>query len=47
MIPAANTDLLVAALPGARREIFAGGGHAFMAQEPVRLAGTVNAWLGQ
>jgi hypothetical protein len=28
-------------------EILAGGGHAFMAQEPVRLAGTVSAWLGR
>ncbi len=47
VIPAANTDLLAAALPGSRHEIFADGGHAFMAQEPLRLAGLVNAWLGR
>jgi pimeloyl-ACP methyl ester carboxylesterase len=47
VIPASNTGLLADALPGSGREIFAGGGHAFMAQEPVRLAGTVNAWLGR
>ena len=41
------TERLAEALPGSRREIFAGGGHAFMAQEPVRLATTVNAWLGR
>ena len=47
VIPAVNTERLAEALPGSRREIFAGGGHAFMAQEPVGLAATVNAWLGR
>lgn len=47
VIPAANTELLAEALPGSRREIFAGGGHAFMAQEPVRLAATIHAWLAR
>lgn len=47
VIPAVNSDLLAAALPGARRELFDGGGHAFMAQEPVKLAALINSWLGR
>jgi pimeloyl-ACP methyl ester carboxylesterase len=38
VIPAANTEPLAARWPGARVELFAGGGHAFMAQEPRRVA---------
>jgi pimeloyl-ACP methyl ester carboxylesterase len=38
VIPPANADALAARWPGARVERFAGGGHAFMAQEPRRLA---------
>ena len=45
MIPPANAELLADALPGSRLELFEGGGHAFMAQEPERLAGLVTAWL--
>lgn len=47
VIPAANARLLAAALPGSRLELFAGGGHAFMAQEPVRLASLVSEALGR
>ncbi len=43
----ANSRLLAAALPGARLELFAGGGHAFMAQEPARLASLVSEALGR
>jgi pimeloyl-ACP methyl ester carboxylesterase len=45
VIPFANTKLLAAALPGSRHEGFKGCGHAFMAQEPFRVAGMINAWL--
>lgn len=38
VIPAANAAALAARWPGARVELFAGGGHAFMAQEPQRVA---------
>jgi pimeloyl-ACP methyl ester carboxylesterase len=38
VIPAANVEPLAARWPGARVEVFEGGGHAFMAQEPQRLA---------
>jgi 3-oxoadipate enol-lactonase len=38
VIPPANADALAVRWPGARVERFAGGGHAFMAQEPTRLA---------
>lgn len=37
VIPSGNADALAARWPGARVERFAGCGHAFMAQEPVRL----------
>jgi 3-oxoadipate enol-lactonase len=38
VIPAANVEPLAARWPGATVEVFEGGGHAFMAQEPQRLA---------
>jgi pimeloyl-ACP methyl ester carboxylesterase len=38
VIPPANAAALAARWPGARVELFEGGGHAFMAQEPQRLA---------
>jgi pimeloyl-ACP methyl ester carboxylesterase len=41
VIPPANSGLLAAALAGARLERFGGGGHAFMAQEPQRLAALI------
>ncbi len=47
VIPAANTDLLAEVLAGSRREVFDGCGHAFMAQEPAKLADLINAWLGR
>ena len=45
VIPPANAQLLADALPGSRLALFDGGGHAFMAQEPKRLAGLITAWL--
>lgn len=47
VIPPENSALLARALPGAWVCPFAGGGHAFMAQEPDRLAATINAFLGR
>ena len=47
VIPAANARLLAAALPGASVELFDGGGHAFMAQEPERLASRIGDALGR
>jgi pimeloyl-ACP methyl ester carboxylesterase len=38
VIPPANADALAARWPSAQVERFDGGGHAFMAQEPLRLA---------
>jgi 3-oxoadipate enol-lactonase len=38
IIPPANADALAARWPGCRVELFAGCGHALMAQEPERLA---------
>ena len=47
VIPAANARLLAAALPAARLAVFDGGGHAFMAQEPERLAALIGEALGR
>jgi hypothetical protein len=33
--------------PGSRVERYAGGGHAFMAQEPARLAASIAALAGR
>lgn len=43
VIPAANAPLLAARWPGAAVQTFAGGGHAVMAQEPLRIAAAVRA----
>ena len=47
VIPPANGELLRARLADAWLAPFAGGGHAFMAQAPVRLAKLIGAFLGQ
>ena len=47
VIPFENSTLLANSLPGTRLEAFDGCGHAFMAQEPVRLAGLINKWNGR
>lgn len=44
VIPAANTAALAARWPAARVERFAGCGHAFMAQEPGRLADLIGGF---
>ena len=44
VIPPANAAALAARWPGARVELFGGGGHAFMAQEPLRLADLIAAF---
>jgi len=41
VIPPPNADALASHWPGSRMERFAGGGHAFMAQEPDRVAGLI------
>jgi pimeloyl-ACP methyl ester carboxylesterase len=46
VIPPENADRLAACWPGASVERFAGGGHAFMAQEPVRLARLIADFAG-
>ena len=38
VIPPENSDALAARWPACRVERFVGGGHAFMAQEPARVA---------
>ena len=45
VLPPANAAALGARWPGARVELFAGGGHAFMAQEPQRLAERIVSFL--
>jgi pimeloyl-ACP methyl ester carboxylesterase len=47
VIPAANVEPLAARWPGARVEVFDGGGHAFMAQEPRRLAELLTTFLAR
>jgi pimeloyl-ACP methyl ester carboxylesterase len=44
VIPPANAAALAARWPGASVELLPGCGHAFMAQEPVRLAGLVRSF---
>ncbi len=45
VIPPANTPILAAALGGAQMHRFPGGGHAFMAQEPQRLAAMIRIFI--
>jgi pimeloyl-ACP methyl ester carboxylesterase len=45
VIPPANTPALAARWPNAQTEVFDGGGHAFMAQEPERLAATIAEFM--
>jgi pimeloyl-ACP methyl ester carboxylesterase len=45
VIPAVNAERLAAAMPGARRHVLPGCGHALMAQEPDALTTLINAWL--
>lgn len=47
VIPVANAERLAGRWPGAQVELFAGGGHAFMAQEPQRLAELLIAFLSR
>ena len=47
VIPPANAEALGARWPGARAELFAGGGHAFMAQEPERLAELIRGFAAR
>ena len=47
VIPPENSRLLAAALGDARLELFDGGGHAFMAQDPERLAALIGDALGR
>jgi pimeloyl-ACP methyl ester carboxylesterase len=45
VIPPENSQLLAARWPASRSESFVGGGHAFMAQEPVRVAKLIEAFV--
>lgn len=45
VIPAANSTLLAEALAGSQVELYEGCGHAFMAQQPERLARSMADWL--
>jgi pimeloyl-ACP methyl ester carboxylesterase len=45
VIPPENVDALAARWPGCKVERFAGSGHAFIAQEPKRLAALVASFL--
>ncbi len=45
VLPPANAEALAARWPDSRVELFAGGGHAFIAQEPERLAELITSFL--
>lgn len=45
VIPPTNSDRLAALWPNSQLKRFAGGGHAFMAQEPERLADLITSFL--
>ncbi len=45
VIPPANTELLARLWPDARAQTFAGGGHAFMAQQPAPLADLIKSFV--
>jgi pimeloyl-ACP methyl ester carboxylesterase len=47
VIPPGNADRLAAHWPGCTVERFAGGGHAFMAQQPQRLADLIAAFASR
>jgi pimeloyl-ACP methyl ester carboxylesterase len=47
VIPPENADRLADRWPGCRVERFEGGGHAFIAQEPERLADLITSFLGR
>lgn len=47
VIPAVNSYLLAETLRATRRELFAGCGHALMAQESAKLADLINSWFGR
>ncbi len=47
VIPVVNSRVLAPALPGSRLETFDGCGHAFIAQEPERLAALIAEWVGR
>jgi pimeloyl-ACP methyl ester carboxylesterase len=47
VLPPANAEALAKLWPGARVETIAGGGHAFMAQEPARVARLIIAFVEQ
>lgn len=46
VIPPQNSELLATFWPGARSECIAGGGHAFMAQQPEHVAALIAGFLG-
>jgi pimeloyl-ACP methyl ester carboxylesterase len=46
VIPPQNAQALAARWPGTRIELIAGGGHAFMAQQPERVARLIVDFLG-
>jgi pimeloyl-ACP methyl ester carboxylesterase len=45
VLPPANADALAEVWPRARVELIAGGGHAFMAQEPARVAALIASFV--
>jgi pimeloyl-ACP methyl ester carboxylesterase len=47
VIPPRNAELIAEAARDSRLELFDGGGHGFMAQEPDRLAALVREFLAQ
>ena len=45
MVPAADQDALLAAIPGAQLIVHRGGGHAFHWEDPARYAAEVSAFI--
>lgn len=46
LVPPRNAEILAARIPGARLEVFPGGGHGFIAQFPDRFCEVVEGFLG-
>ncbi len=46
LVPPKNSEILASRIPGARLEVFPGGGHGFIAQFPERFCRVVEEFLG-
>jgi pimeloyl-ACP methyl ester carboxylesterase len=47
LVPPANTDILAAAIPGAEKVVFPGGGHVIFSEQPDAVAAAMLAFLDE